>query len=313
MESLKENSIEREKMTRSFEKGALFMALSGISGSFFALFIKLGIKIPSIPILVFFRFVIPFLMILPFAFFHKVFKIKEIIHELRKQLIRGLFVAAGQYCFFYYLVSASLLNATMILNFSMVMIVLISKFFYKHHVSGFTWFTVFFSLGGVYLILKPDQGIFDASGLLGLFAAFSLAVSQIIYGKHAEEGDMVKNIFYFLLIPTIASFVVLSCLAIVSPETMESMELSISKNISYSAVCLLGMGVSSLSNQLLRGIAYVHARPSVLAPLMYIAVVFSASFDYFLFNHIPDFASLIGILIILFGTIMQFIANRRNV
>ncbi|NNM43883.1 MAG: DMT family transporter, partial [Chlamydiae bacterium] len=291
------------KARDKLKKGILYMGLSSVSIALLSLFIKLGISYDEIALLVFLRFCLPFVLLIPLAFYKKILSLATLNQEFRKQLVRGSVVCVSQYSFFFYLTKATLLDASMIYNLGMIFIVLIMRFFYKHAVSSGLWIALIISFLGTALILKPDKGIFDWYSFIGLISAISMAISQVIYSGHAGKGDTFKNMFYFLLVPSLITAVIFFGSKFFKGSSFSELEGVLFEENPYRWLYVFGIAFCSISIQSLRGRAYFYASPATLAPIMYVAIMFAAFFDYAVFHKVPDFVTLVGVVLIVFGSL----------
>lgn len=297
------------KAKDKLKKGILYMGLSSVSIAILSLFIKLGMGYDEITLLVFLRFCLPFILLIPLALYKKILSFSTLNQELRKQLVRGSVVCISQYSFFFYLTKASLLDASMIFNLGMIFIVLIMRFFYKHPVSSGLWIALIISFLGTALILKPDRGVFDRYSFIGLLAAISMAISQVIYSGHAGKGDTFKNMFYFLLVPSLITAAIFFGSKLFEGSSFSEVERILIKENPYRWLYVFGIAFCSISIQSLRGRAYYYANPATLAPIMYVAIIFAAFFDYTVFHKVPDFVTLVGVVLIVLGSILPLFFN----
>ena len=294
---------------KEMNKGILYMLLSAAGLSFFGLFVKLNTASVSFFLLTFLRFLVPFILILPF------FILKVGIPKFSSQgnfyLLIGRIgcLLVYQYAIFYYLSKSSLLDATVLQNTAPLFIPLMERVFMKHRIKKELIFGMLVSLLGVLLILKPTQGIIEWSSCIGLVAALGQAGSQILFGLQSQAEKNATNLFYLFFYSTILSFILF---VLVAPFDQgigfEVKSLQFVDQTFYW--CLLGLGLATISNQAFRGIAYRHARPGILAPILYFSVIVSGVLDWAIFGLLPDRWTVLGAGLVMIGGIIPFIEKK---
>ncbi len=292
--------------TKNYEIAAGFTVLSALFVALLALFGKLGLAIDSITLLVFLRFFVPFLILLPFLAISGYLKELSFFKQSPSQLIRCLCVLGSQYCFFYYLKEGSLLNANLLLNTGPIFIPLLARIFYKQSIDRVTIFCIFLSLVGVIFILKPNHGIIDPKGIFGALSGLFMAGSQTIYGVNAKKEKQGVNLFYLFCLPSIFALPVVFFSGLRLTHAISDLS-------SWAVIWLiLGISLSSIFNQIFRGFAYQRADAPSLAPFLYASTVIAALFDWTIFGVTPTLFTLIGFTLVLFASIYKIHHHRRQ-
>lgn len=279
---------------RSFTHGALFMALSAGSLSLAYLFVKMSTAEVPFFLLVFLRFIIPFLL-LALIFAVRRLSIKTV--SLRGHIVRALFVLTAQYSIFYYISKDSLLNATVLLNTSPFFIPLIEWLVLKYHIPKSTWISIAISAAGVICILQPDAGLFSLLSFVGLLAGIAQACSQVAFGLSAQKESPEISLFYLFGIGSILTFF---------PLLGQKTVLEVAWEPDLIGYVLL-LSLASLMNQYFRAKAYAHRKPSTLSTFLYLSVLISGFFDWFVFKEIPNTLSIIGAILVIVGGISKIV------
>ncbi len=290
-------------------RGILYMLLSAVGLSFFGLFVKLGTSSVSFFLLTFLRFLVPLLLILP-LFIWKI-GIPKFTHLSHFYLLLGRVgcLLIYQYAIFYYLSKSSLLTATVLLNTAPFFIPLMERVFMQHQIRKELIFGMLVSFLGVLFILKPTEGIMGWNSWIGLVAALGQAGSQIFFGLQSRSEKNATNLFYLFFFSMILSFVLF--LAIAPFEQGIGFEIESLRSVDQIFYwCLLGLGLATISNQAFRGMAYQHARPGILAPILYVSVPVSGVLDWVFFDQLPDRWSALGTVLVIFGGIIPFIEQK---
>jgi len=277
---------------RSFALGTLYMLLSAGSLSLAYLFVKMSTADVPFFLLVFLRFVIPFLfLVLLFA----IRRLSIKTQSLRSHFIRTLFVLTAQYSIFYYISKDTLLNATVLLNTGPLFIPLIEWLFLKYHIPKSTWISMIISAVGVFFILQPGASLFSMLSFLGLLAGFSQACSQVVFGLSAKKESPELNLFYLFGFGTVISFI---------PLIGKGFSFGVNWEPNLIAFVVL-LSLASLMNQYFRAMAYMHRKPSTLSTFLYFSVLLSGFFDWFVFKKTPNTLSIIGAILVILGGISK--------
>lgn len=276
------------------------MLLCSFLMALFVLFGKIAIGITSFFQLTFLRFAIPLILFLPYLLIKG--SLKELFYQcnLRMELIRALCILVYQYSIFYYLLHASLLDATVLQNTAPLFIPILEALFFKYKFDRRVILSILISFVGILCILQPDKDIFARLSIAGLLVPLSQAGSQVLYGHQAKRENLTMTLFYQFFLTTICSGVIYLFASAFFGEA-DSL-----KNYSGLAwMNILALGLVSLLNQQLRGIAYRHGKPSALAPFLYVSLIFSALFDWTLFHNLPNWLSLLGATLVVAGGLIQ--------
>ncbi|MBI5273596.1 MAG: DMT family transporter [Chlamydiales bacterium] len=304
----------KQRSLASLEKGIVYVSIASIFVALFGLFVKLGMGISSIPLLVFLRFFIPFLLIIPWIMYKGGKKIFITQSNLKDQIVRSSFEVFVQFCLFYYLANGSLLNGVMLWNTGPLFIPILSLVLFKQHVSKITWFSIFVGLVGVICIIKPTNGIIDNLSIYGILAGVGMGVSQVIYGLTVHRYKTIENLFYLYGVSSFLSGIVLFVSAFfIHEELIRACKQCFGYGwleLSYT----LMLSICSIISQTLRGVAYKHAKPVSLAPFLYFSVVIAGFLDWLVFDRSPNFLSIVGSLLIILASFLKwtFTINNKN-
>lgn len=297
--------MEHYNKIQRFEVAVGYMTISTVCVALLGLFAKLGMQISSLTLFVFLRFFVPFLIcaivMLPLGTFKK---LKE-YRKVGNHFLRSIAAVASQYFLFYCLTRVQLFNAMMLWNTAPIFIPLVSFFLYRHHISKATWVSVILGLIGVICVIKPDKGIIDLFSIWGVLAGVATAFSQTLYGHNTRKAPADVNILLLFLSSSLISFVGLVIAHVVlKNDLMQTFEPVFANGFTpYAYIVLLAL--ASIGNQIFKGIAYRHSRPGTLSPFFYLAVVFSGLLGWIVFDHIPDFLAILGMVLIIFSSVIR--------
>lgn len=293
---------------QDFMKGVAYILLSTIGISLFGLFSKFGLDDTPFFLITFLRFAIPFILLLPFSLS------KYSIIQLWKatnwkiQWLRSSCVLVYQYSFFYFLNQQSLLDAAVLQNTAPLFILIFESLFHRQRLNMITLFSIGISFVGVLCILQPDFGVINRISLVGFLIPVALAGSQVIYSHQVQRSPQQSTLFFLFFLCSIFTGI----LYLFSGELFQASTYGHTSNFVHLWI-LIGMGVTSIFNQSFRGFAYRYARPSILAPFSYVALLFSGLFDWLIFNLLPNLWSGLGLGLVIMGSIVQFYRKKRSV
>ena len=223
------------------------------------------------------------------------------IRQWRLGLLRGLFIAMAQFCFYLSITKMELATASTLTYISPVLITLLSIPILKHEVGLWRWLAVIIGFLGVLMIMAPGTEIFTPYSLLPIGAAFGYSLSTVCVRLFDEHNPTALINMYA------SAGALLGALAIVFVTTgyneVESLQ-------DWSLLLAMGMvggfAVLALIN------AYRLARPSSLSPFEYFGIPFAFILGWLFFDEAP-FAKLFpGVLLIIAGGLLIAWREQRN-
>jgi drug/metabolite transporter (DMT)-like permease len=107
------------------------------------------------------------------------------IRQWRLGLIRGLFIAGAQFCFYLSITKMELATASTLTYISPVLITMLSIPILKHQVGLWRWIAVFIGFVGVLMIMAPGSEVFTPYSLLPIGA--SLGYSLYLQVESAQD------------------------------------------------------------------------------------------------------------------------------
>lgn len=266
-------------------KGVLFLLVFWLLVTLIAALVRDLQTELSIPNILFFQNAISLVLILPFAW-------KAIANvEFTKLPIGLLFVRclcgqANSVFLFASLAALSLADAMVLNNTSPIFIPLLAAVWLKSKIPLKLWFGIVVGFLGVLLILKPSSDIQNEGAIFGILAGITFAASAIALRRLFSIPGLVMLVVYFAFGTLVFSA------ATAMNFTMPSSEI---------ALKVLATGVITPCAHIMLIFAFRYASPNQLGPFNYSAVVYSALFDWLVWRQIPDYFSLVGMLLIAIG------------
>ena len=277
-------------------RGALLVSAGSMTLVIMAAVVKfLGTRLPSIEIL-FFRSLIGFLLVMPMF-------LRNPLQPLRTKrfgmhLLRGATGAVGNACFFW-TITHMLLADAMALQFARPLFMIPLALVFLGEIAGWRR-SIIAVVGfiGILIYARPFTQGFDPNAFVGATGAlFGALVVICIKRLQSTEPTRVIMFYYafwnalFALIPAIWFWV-----------TPNGPELAL-----LAVVGVLGiLGQSMITHGLSQGDA------TVLVPLDYSRIVYSAALGYLLFGELPGLWSIAGMLLIISASLYLVLTERRS-
>ena len=109
------------------------------------------------------------------------------IRQWRLGLIRGLFIAGAQFCFYLSITKMELATASTLTYISPVLITMLSIPILKHQVGLWRWIAVFIGFVGVLMIMAPGSEVFTPYSLLPIGASLGYSLSTVCVRLFDEQ------------------------------------------------------------------------------------------------------------------------------
>ena len=277
-------------------RGAVLVSAGSMTLVMMAVVVKfLGTRLPSIEIL-FFRSLIGFLLVMPIFLRNPLEPLRT--RRFGMHLLRGATGAVGNACFFW-TITHMLLADSMALQFARPLFMIPLALIFLGEIAGWRRSIVaVVGFVGILFYARPFTEGFDPNAFVGATGAlFGGLVVICIKRLQTTEPTRVIMFYYafwnalFVLIPAIWFWV-----------TPNGPELAL-----LAVVGVLGiLGQSMITHGLGQGEA------TVLVPLDYSRIVYSAALGYLLFGELPGLWSVAGMVLIISASLYLVLTERRN-
>ena len=205
--------------------------------------------------------------------------------RLGLHFFRALIAGSGQILVFYSLLLLMLADATVI-SFSRPLFMTVLAVILLHEAVGRRrWAATTIGFIGVLVVVRPGDGPIDAGWLVGLTAAFLFSVGLILIRRLASTEPPNRILFYYHLFGTLLSLGP-AIWVWKTPTTEEWVVLTM-----VGVMTTIGMFC------FVRGFAVGEA--SILGPMEYIRLVYSAAIGYFIFTEVPGPWTWVGSIMII--------------
>jgi len=223
------------------------------------------------------------------------------IRQWRLGLLRGIFIAGAQYCFYLSITKMELATASTLTYISPVLITLLSIPILKHEVGMWRWSAVIIGFIGVVMIMGPGSDIFTPYSLLPIGAALGYSLSTVCVRLFDDHNPTALINMYASAGALVGSLLIVFTTAGYRPvESMQDWGL------------LLGMGLVGGFAVLALINAYRLARPSSLSPYAYFGIPFAFILGWVFFAEAPFEKLIPGVFLIVAGGMLIAWREHRN-
>lgn len=212
-----------------------------------------------------------------------------IINRWRLGLLRGLFIAIAQFCFYYSLVTMEFATASTLAFSGPLFITLLSIPVLNLRVDRLQWLAVVIGFAGVLLILRPGTELFSPYSLLPIGAAFFYALSSVCVRLFDTSIPTATINLY-------SSFGALLGSSLLLLTTTQYMPMNLK-----SWLGLIAMGIVGGCAVLLMITAYRMTQPGNLSPFEYFGIPFSYLIGWIIFAETPFSTLFPGVILIICG------------
>ncbi len=164
-------------------------------------------------------------------------------------------------------------------------------FLLKEKIKALQWFFFLISLVGVFVLKGFDHQINTTGLILVLLASVLSGLVYVIINKIGKSEHHIVIVNYFMLFATVLGGI-LSINNWVTPKGKEWL-------------FLLLLGIFGYVGQVFMTKAFQSASTSIVAPVKYFEVIYTATFGVFLFGEVYTLYSFLGIALIIGGLILN--------
>lgn len=277
-------------------RGAFLVSVGSLTLVVMATLVKyLGTRLPAMEIL-FFRSFIGFLFVLPlFA--------RDPMEPLRTKrpgmhFLRGATGAVGNACFFWTLTHMLLADA-MALQFSRPLFMIPLAILFLGEVAGWRRTGVaIVGFIGIMFYARPFTTGFDPSALIGALGAFAGGL-VLIWIKRLARSEPTRIIMFYYAFWNAVFALIPAVIFWVTPSLTE-------------LALLIVIGFLGISGQTMITQGVTQADATVLVPLDYSRIVYSAVLGYLLFGELPGAWSLAGMALIVTSSLYLVLTERSR-
>jgi drug/metabolite transporter (DMT)-like permease len=206
-------------------------------------------------------------------------------------LLRGIFGVTALSLFFITLQNIPLASAVTIQYLSPIFTAIIAIFLLGERMKKVQWLFFLLAFVGVAMLKGFDERVSVFYLVLGLISAFFAGAAYNCIRMVKDTDHPLVVVLYFPMVAT-PIMLVLSYFNWVSP-------------IGWDWAIILLLGVFTQVGQVFMTKALQAEKANVVASLKYLGSIYALIFGYFIFDEAYDFVSILGILLILLGVLLN--------
>lgn len=284
--------------TQNLKLGVFYGIISSFSFAMMSVFVKkIGDALPT-SMLIFFRFGISLILLLPLIVIDQNFTFK--IQEPMRYFLRILASLSALFLVFYVIKFIPLVDALLLNNTAPLFVPVISLFLTGAKTPRDAWIGIILGFIGVVVIMRPGQEIFSLMSMIALISGFLAAFSIVQIRLISKTSSTNQILFYYFLISTLLSVPVI-LLQWQSPSSFENWLL------------LLAIGIFGTLYQVFSTLSYSVSSVRLVSSLFFLIVVFGGFFDWLFWNQVPDFSTLVGASLVIIGTIITVYFGQKAI
>ncbi len=219
--------------------------------------------------------------------------------HLKLQLLRSLCLLIATACFFGALRFLPLAEASAISFLAPLFAILLSQPVLGERPTRAHGLSAIGGFIGILILVRPGTAVFHPATALLVGAAVANAFYQLLTRKLADDSRH-TTLFYSGLVGTVLLGLALPFAELPATFTWPD------------ALFLLVLGLfAGLGHGLLIG-AYLRAPASLVAPFTYMQMIWATLYGYFIFDHLPDFFSGVGMAVIVASGVGLVLQERRR-
>jgi drug/metabolite transporter (DMT)-like permease len=277
--------------------GVLFAVLAALSFSTMSLFGKFIGNRASTDMVLFARFAISLIIIIPWVVMHPHAALK--VTHPKKLIWRSCFSLLSFACFFYALRFISLTNALVLNNTFPLFVPLVALVHSQTKTSRKVWIGIITGFLGVLLVLQPDIHVFQPFSLIALASGIFGAMAIVMIRHLTKTVSTLQILFYYFVFNTLAT-------AIILPFQWQTVSSDI-------LLLLLGVGIFGALYQWFSTLCFAKSPVRLISPILSIGIVSGGLIaDFFIWNEYPNFLGFLGICCIILGGTLSIYFGQKE-
>lgn len=152
---------------------------------------------------------------------------------------------------------------------------------------------------GISLILQPNNGFFQFGTLFAIVAGILRSITYPTLRVLAKKDNTKTIMFNFFLIGSLIS----GLLSITSWHGMAH----------WGWLSIIGISFSTLLFQWFNTLSLTYAPARIMSSFNYLAVVFSAIADYFIWRQTLSALTILGMILVITGSILTILIGRAKI
>ena len=229
--------------------------------------------------------------------------------------LRGILFFAGFLLFYIALSEISLAQATSLFFISPIFMTILSRFILKNPIGVRRIGAIIIGFSGTILVVRPQFDGLNMHMFLVIVCAFTYSLSMILAKLTADKDSLFQQTFHINIGALLLGTFLYLVISIFLNTTQMTILSDLAKPLIFSNFNVLGLiltiSLFGSAGLILLIYAYRIGSPLLNSPTEYILLVFAIVNGFLFFREVPDFYSLVGMLLIVGSGF--FIILRENV
>ncbi|WP_345976702.1 DMT family transporter [Sulfurimonas sp. HSL3-7] len=280
------------------DRGVLYMLMASFFFAVMGAFAKLASDSMSSLEVVFFRNVFGVALV-----GYAVLK-KPMEHEGGKPFLlffRGFMGFVALLAFFYNIAHIPLGDAMTFSKTSPIFTAIFAWLFLQEKLPKTAWLAVFIGFAGIVFIAKPSGFMFSKTDWLGIFSGVGAALAYTSVRELKKYYDTRAIVLSFMGVGTAGPLLLLAVSPYVNAPELDFMLGTFVMPQGIIWLYVLGMGLFATLAQLYMTKAYGESKAGIVGAVSYANIPFSIGVGLLLGDALPDFITLLGIILIIFS------------
>jgi drug/metabolite transporter (DMT)-like permease len=205
--------------------------------------------------------------------------------HLRMQLLRSLCLVSATACFFGGLRYLPLAEGSAISFLAPMFAIVLSIPVLGERPTRARWIAALVGFAGILILVRPGSAVFHPAAILLVGAAISNALYQLLT-RRVPKDTPYTTLFYTALVGTVALSIALPFQDIHHAVTPRDL------------VFLMLLGLFAGIGHWMFITAFTIAPASLVVPFTYVQMIWATLYGWFIFGHLPDEGSAIGMAVI---------------
>lgn len=237
---------------------------------------------------VFFQNAIAFVLLAPFALRHGLAPLKT--RRIGMHVLRAFSGSSSWLALFIAINLMPLTNAVLLAYSAPIILPLIAWMVSGQKVTGPIWVGVVLGFAGIALVLHPSNAELGWGAPIALVGAVMVALALLSVRWLSETEPDLRIMFFYFALSTVGTLP----LALLGWQTPAP----------WAWPYIAGIGLSLLASQVTIIIAYRYASPVVLAPAIYLVIIFTALINWVVWDRPPTWLEAGGVALVIVGGVI---------
>ncbi len=222
---------------------------------------------------------------------------------------RGFMGFVALLAFFYNIAHIPLGDAMTFSKTSPIFTAIFAWLFLQEKLSKSGWLAIFIGFIGIVLIMKPSGLMLSKTDLLGIFSGVGAALAYTSVKELKKYYDTRAIVLSFMTVGTAGPMLLLILSAYIDVPALDFMLGAFVMPSGIVWLYVTGMGLFATLAQLYMTKAYGESQAGIVGAVSYTNIVFSIGVGLILGDALPDFITLLGIILIIVSGI--FVVKRK--